>query len=220
MLNLAEIIFLVSLHEKKSGSIEPSNHIGLPYALAGAMLADLVEENRAVISDGKRLEIVNTAAPDDVYMKELVEQIEDCTRLRKLTHWVDVIASKGNKLQRQILNGLVGKGILREEEKRYLWIIPFKEFTQQDASAKYWYKHHLRSIVLGGEKPDSQAVILLSLLRAADMLNYLFTADELRMARKLVDDLVGNELVGEAVRDYLDAIITATATATMSVASS
>ncbi len=115
-----------------------------------------------------------------------------------------------------MLGELIARGILREEEKKFLWVIPTLEYSQQDASVKYQRKQHLRDIVLGGQTPDQQSVALLSLLKAIDMLDHIFTLDEIKAAGKRVNEIIKDEAVGKAVVEILDSISSAAVAAALS----
>lgn len=134
-------------------------------------------------------------------------------KVRKAAYWVNALGEK--KLPKRVANGLVAKGVLRLEERRYLWVIPYEAYPQQDASAKYWVKQHLRAVILGGETPDPHTIGLLSLLKACSMLNLVFTRDKRRAAGKKVNELVKGELFGAAVAETLDEIEMAAAAAVM-----
>ena len=109
----------------------------------------------------------------------------------------------------------MGHGILRSEEKSFLWVIPYTGYREQDSSAKYALKVHLRGVVLGNEKIDEHAAALLSLGRAAGLLDHLFTRDELRQAQRRVEALVKDEAVGQAVQEAIDAVNAAVAASVM-----
>jgi hypothetical protein len=76
-------------------------------------------------------------------------------------------------------------------------------------------KHRLRAIVLAGEKHDEYAVALLSLVQAIDLLDHIFTVDEIKSARKRVQTLVQDDTLGAAVREALQDIAAAAATAAL-----
>ena len=122
----------------------------------------------------------------------------------KATHWISTLG--GENLAKRVAKGLAAKGVLRAEEKRFLWVVPYEAYPQQDASAKYWVKQPLRAVVLGGEKPEPRTVVLLSLLKACSLLSLVFTKDERKAAEKKVEELVRGELFGEALGKTLEEI--------------
>ena len=202
MLTLSEELFLLSIDDDK-GLVTAYVSDSLRYGLAGALLAELALQNKIALRD-KRLEQVDQTNTGDLLFDEVLGHISQGKHLRKATYWVNAIASK--KLVKQIAVHLAQKNILRIEEKRYLWIIPYEAYPQVDASAKYWVKQRLRNVVLANEEPDSQTVVLFSLLKTCHLLDLVFTRDELKAARKKVDILVKGETFGPIVAQTIEEI--------------
>jgi hypothetical protein len=95
---------------------------------------------------------------------------------------------------------------LNQEEKRFLWVIPYMVFPQQDASAKYWIKQHLRAVVLAGEIADAHSILVLSLVRAAGLLDFVFTRDEVKAARKRIEAITSDTILDPEVRGAVEEI--------------
>jgi hypothetical protein len=218
MLTLSEELFLLSLHERRS-SLGLSPAQAFPYALAGALLVELILAGKIHLEDGKKVVVDNTSPTGDVQLDSLLEVFQIVKKARKITYWINVFGSKSKKLQKGLTTSLLAKNILKEEKKRFLWVIPYVEYTQLDASAKFWRKQHLRAIVLADDKADEQSIVLLSLLKACNLLSNIFTEDEIKLAKKQVDELVKDEAIGQAVGEIVDEITTAAAAAAMAAVS-
>ena len=218
MLTLSEELFLLSLYERRS-SLALSPAQALPYALAGALMVELILAGKIHLEEGKRVVVDDTSLTGNAQLDSLLEVFEIVKKPKKITYWINVFGSKIKKLQKGFVTNLLAKNILKEEKKRFLWVIPYVEYTQLDASAKFWSKQRLRAMVLAGDKSDEQSVVLLSLLKACNLLNNIFTEDEIKMASKQVDDLVKDETVGKAVGEIVDEITTAAAAAAMAAVS-
>ncbi|MFZ6028873.1 MAG: GOLPH3/VPS74 family protein [Chloroflexota bacterium] len=211
MLTLYEEFFLISIDDY-TGMVASRAAETLHYGLAGAMLSELALEGKLSIED-ERVIVLNDTPLGDEKLDAMLATLAASPKQRKATRWINELSER--KLIRQVADGLAAKGILTIEKKRYLWVIPYDAYPQQDASAKYWVKHYLRAIVLGGEKPEPGVVALLSLLKACRLLNLVFTKDERKAAANKVADLVQGESYGEAVARTLDEIELAAATAAM-----
>jgi Golgi phosphoprotein 3 len=212
MLTLSEELFLLSLREKKD-SVAFSDRSELPYALAGALLFELYLDGKVRL-DGKKVVPVGRPLASGELLTELLEKIS-ASPPKKLAYWVETFGDKERKLRKAVVAGLVMKGILKEEEKTLLWVIPYTGYAEQDSSAKFALKQRLRAVVLGGQKADERTVALLSLGRAAGLLDHLFTRDEMRRASKVVEDLVRDDAVGQAVIETIEAINAAVMAAVM-----
>jgi hypothetical protein len=170
------------------------------YGLAAAILAELALLGK-VQADRKRLAVADAAPTGDELLDEALATIAASPKPRKLSHWIGALAS--GKPQKRVVQGLVTKNVLRIEEKRFLWVIPYEAYPQQDASAKYWVKARLRGAVMGGVQSEPRTVALLSLLKACRLLDLVFTKDERKAAGQTIDALVGGDLFGDALAETL-----------------
>ncbi len=212
MLTLSEELLLISLREKKDG-LGFSAGFELPYALAGAILLELYLGNRVRL-EGKKVVVCNPTPTGSGLADELLEKIASSRKPKKAAAWIESFGEHGKKLEKAAASSLVAQGILREEEKRFLWVIPYTGYAAADTSARFALKQRLRGLVLGGEKADEHSLALLSLVRAAGLLDYVFTKDEMRRAKRRVEELVKDEAIGQAVAEALEAVNAAVIAAT------
>ena len=195
MLSLCEELLILSIEDGK-GALTPFTSDVLRYGLAGAILADLALQEKVTLEKSK-LELVDLTSTGDAILDEVIALLAKESKPRKVSHWINSMGSK--KITRRIINQLSDKGVLRSEEQRYSWVIPYEGNPLMNVSAKYWLKLRLRTIVLAGEEPELRMVLLLSLLRACRLLNLVVTRDERSEAARQVGELVKGETIGEAV---------------------
>lgn len=216
MLNLAEELFLLALNDEKGTLHGAASY--LPYGLAGALLAELALAGKIGLDKDRKLIILDATSSGDELLDDAMTYIAASKKPRKLTVWVNTLNNK--KYRRRVATRLVQKGILQRQEKKYIWVIPYVAYPQQDASAKYWIKQHMRAMILAAEKPEPRGVILLSLVQACQMSGLVFTRDERKMASRGIKALVKGEIFGEAVAQVIEEIEAATAAAVIAVAAS
>jgi hypothetical protein len=209
MLNLAEELFLLALDDEDGWIAAPALNT-LRYGLAAALLADLTLRGKITVEDQRIILLDLTTVGDDL-LDDTLKRLADSSKPRKVKYWLNALGFR--KLPKQIAQRLVMQGVLREEEQRYLWVIPYPVHPQQDASAKYWIKQGLRAAALTSAKPERRAVVALSLMKGCRLLNLVFTKDERKAASKRVDELVRGEDFGDAVAQTLADIEAATAAA-------
>jgi len=216
MLTLAEMMFLLSIDDV-NGTTASGIYGELYYGLAGSILADLVIAGKLAIQDNHIMVADGSPVQDDL-LDEILAKIASAKKPHRASHWVSVLPSKN--LPTRIADRLVAHNILHLEEKRYLWVIPIKAIKQQDATAKYRLKEHLRAVVLAGDKPEPQDIALLSLLKSCSLLKMVFTKDERRWAQKKIEALTTGEIFGPAVTEVLLGIEAAMITVASAVAAS
>ncbi|MEW5868346.1 MAG: GPP34 family phosphoprotein [Chloroflexota bacterium] len=216
MLNLVEELFLLAIDDDR-GVVHPSASTGLPYGMAGAILSELTFSGKLGL-EGNKVVILENLVCNDEILDESLAKIVQAEKPRKATYWINVLSQHNKQLRSRVAASLVAMGALRKEGKRFLWVIPYEAYPQQDASAKYWVKQRLREAVLTQFQPEARTLGLLSLLHACGMLGLVFTKDERRRARKRIEELVQGEIIGEAVAQTLEEISAAAAAAALAAA--
>lgn len=211
-MQLYEEIFLLGLNDQK-GRISQDVDLEIRFLLSGAILAELALGEYITLDEKKRLVVLRSGPTGEALMDEALEQLAAASKARRPSYWIRRLADGVKRLQRRVGMQLVHRGILRREEKRYLWVIPYEAFPQQDASAKFWLKQRLRAAVLAGGPADPRTVALLGLLRACDLLDLIFTRDEIKVARKTVDTLTQTDEFARGVREAVEEIEAAAAAA-------
>ena len=219
MLTLPEELFLLAIDDAKGKVCSPS--IGtLEYCLAGAILAELALNGNINLDEGKKLIVLDNIATKNPLLDFALAQIAGSKRPRSAKHWIEAIGSRGKQLRSYVVASLVSQGIITEEKKRLLWVIPYSLYPEKDASAKYWSKLHLRGVVFASEPADERCLILLSLLRACQLTDMVFTRDERKAANKQIKQLVKSDVIGAAVSAVITDIESATAAVVVVVAAS
>lgn len=207
MFTITEEFFLLCIDDNK-GKVISAVSDGLNLGLAGALLADLALHDKISVAE-KKLTIIDPSPVGDPILDAGLAIITSEKRTRKLDFWLQKLGNK--KLASQVVERLVEKNVIRVEKKRYLWVIPYEVFPQVDASAKYWVKQHLRSATLAGGEVTPGIVTLLSLLKACQLLNLVFTRDEQKAAERKVTALVNGEVIGKALAETIAEIEAAAA---------
>ena len=164
-MQLYEELFLLALNDQK-GEVSSAVVTILGFGLSGAILSELVLAGKIGLDDEKHMVVLNSELIGDELLDEAFTRIAEASRPRKTSYWINRLSESVKKLQRRVGMGLVEKGVLQLEEKRFLWVIPYEAFPQVDASAKYWVKQSPRQVVLAGEKAEARSIALLGLVRA------------------------------------------------------
>ena len=201
MLALTEKLLLLSI-EDDAGEVIPFASEALRFGLAGAILAELSLLGKVTVQD-KELILTEESLTGEELLDEVLILISDEEAPQKVTYWIRVLSTK--KLKKKVIARLAAKNVVALEEKHFAWVLPSAEGTPPGGSAKYGLKLHLRAVILAGEEPQPTDLVLLSLLKACRMLDLVFTRDELKAARKKVDERVKTEVFGKAVTKAITA---------------
>ncbi|MBN1580520.1 MAG: GPP34 family phosphoprotein [Anaerolineae bacterium] len=222
MFNLSEELFLLAINDAK-GTLMGSASGYLRYGLAGAALSDLALREKLTIDEKKRIVLREGRLTGDALLDETIEHLQASTRTRKASGWINRLGT--GKLVNCVADRLIEQGVLTREKRRFLWVISYATYPQQDAAGrrstvKYEVKQRLRAAILGGETPDARTLALLSLVSATRMLPLVFTPDERKVATRQIGGLVKEDVFGQAVAEVLQAIDAATVVAVTAAASS
>jgi len=210
MLTLSEELFLLTMSERKS-SVAVSSAQALPAVMVGAMLEELFAIGKIMLEGGEKVLIVSPSKTENECFNHILSKIQKAKKPKKLTFWVEIFSTKPKKLEKSLVGSLIAKKVLKEKKKKLLWVIPFLDYSQADASAKFWRKRHIRAIILAGEKIDPQSAALLSLLKSCNLLDYLFTNDEMHYARKRAEELIEDPSLTKAFMAISDKVSAACA---------
>ena len=210
MLNLAEELLLLALEDER-GTIRTSASQSLDYGLAGAVLLSLTVRDRLGMEGGKMI-VSNPSPTGDDVLDDALEKIRE-SRPRSPERWVGNLGRM--KLKDRLLERLVGSGVLRREEHRVLWIIPVDRYPAADAGPEREVRRKVRAAALGNEDPDPRSAALLSLIKACDLVDEVFSPDEQERVGWRLEQISEGELIGRAVSDTVVQVQAATQAAVM-----
>ncbi|HLT18188.1 MAG TPA: GPP34 family phosphoprotein [Thermomicrobiales bacterium] len=214
MRTLAEDLLLLGLDDDK-GTVSWQHATAFPYGLGGALLIDLARQGRIDTVDDKIVVTDPTPTGDDV-LDEALQTIQASKKPRDARHWVGKLGGRKG-LKEQLARRLVERGILREEEHKFLWIFQSPRFPTSDPGPEASLRGQIRDVVLAGIQPDERLLLLLSLIKATDLTNQIFERGERRQAKRRIKELVEGEefgrAVGKAVADATTAVVIAASAA-------
>ena len=132
MLTFVEEIVLLALDDKK-GKFVDLPPLALDQALAGAALLELAFQNR-IDTDLTHLTLVSDKATGDKMLDPILREIAGAKDKKDAKYWVGVISADGEKIRDAALARLVERGVLKQEEKKFLWVIPGRRYPMIQTS--------------------------------------------------------------------------------------
>ncbi|MFH1477885.1 MAG: GPP34 family phosphoprotein [Verrucomicrobiota bacterium] len=195
MLSFAEEIFLLALDDKQ-GVIKPLPVSALDYALAGALLMDLALQDR-IDTDLTSLSVTNTQLTGDPILDDTLRDIQQKPESQPTSFWLKYFADQSRRIQERVLARLIQKGILKQENRRILWVFEVRRYPLMDNHEVKEVKTRLRELILGDDIPDSREVVLINLGNACRLLDDLFTPAEYEQVRSRITALARLDLIGQ-----------------------
>ena len=197
MLGFVEEIVLLQLDDSQG------RFVNLPLSaadvvLAGAALMELALANR-VDSDLNQLILVDATPTGDEILDDVLGRLTAAGADLNATAVLERISGNGEKYQEIALKRLIAKGILREEEGRFLWVFHTRRYPVIDDHEQREVRARLRQLVLSEDIPDPRDIVLICLIEACGLLGLVLSPGEIAKAQPRVDELARLDLIGQAV---------------------
>ena len=179
------------------------------YALAGAILAELVMLERISIEEKGKRRFANleSAQPvGDPVIDECLKKIQDAKRRAVLQTWVQRFANL-KQLKHRVAAQLCKRGILRTEEGKILLIFSRKVYPEVNPKPERELIERLRKAIFTDTRNiDPRTVVLVSLANNTGLLKVVVDKKELRGRKKRIKQIIDGEMSGEAAKAAMEAM--------------
>lgn len=218
-LTLPEEILLLVLTDR-TGSLLEETHFR--YALAGAILTELVLQDRVELEPGTGQHLVTVTkrkATGDPVLDDALVQLVNATRRANPEKWVDRFAEH-EELYLRVCRQLCRKDVLDEHEGRVRLVFRRTVYADLDPEVQEEVVGRVRNAVFGDGPVDERTAFLTSLASAGEILVAIFDAEELIPRRERIRTLLAETEMEEKMRDAAvqaeTAVIRATKAAVLS----
>jgi len=205
-LKLHEEVMLLALRDRK-GTIATGTHYR--FAIGGAVLAELLMENRIGVETVKKKKFVTATDPKSTgndLLDECLAKIRDSKRRQTLQTWVSRFANMKN-LKNRVAGQLCRRGILRASEDKVLLIFTRKIYPEMDPVPERKLIQRLRKAIFTATREiDPRTVVLVSLANSADLLKVVFEKTRLKERKYRIEQIVNGEMTGNAAKAAIEAM--------------
>jgi golgi phosphoprotein 3 len=196
-LTLADEIVVLMLDDAL-GDIDPRCTTVASVAIAGGILMELaLREN--IDTDLTSLFVVNPKPTGDDMLDAVLQEISAEPEKHSSAWWIDQLSLRHPDFVRRILSRLVALGILREEERKFLWVFSRRAYPRISDREEREAKARLMSVLFNDEVPNPRDTLLLGLARSTDVLSAILTSDQLDKAADRIEEVVALEEIGRSV---------------------
>lgn len=202
MLRFVEEILLLLLRDEDGRFIQIPTW-SMDYAVAGAILMDLAMENR-IDTDLHNLILIDDTPVGDPLLDPILAEIA-AGGSHDSRHWVEHVSRQGIELREKTLARLVERGILENEEDRFLWVFRSRRYPAVDGSVEREVKLRILNVLFSDEIPDPRDQMIICLADACGIFPRLLSRQEHaravdRIAQVSQLDLIG-QAMSQAIRD-------------------
>jgi len=212
-LYLYEEVLLLALRNEKgtiaSGFAE--------YAVAGAVLAELLLEGRIAVEDAKKqlVTLRNLQPIDDPIVDECMRRMAAGRKRASLKTWLGRLAGIKD-LRHKVARRLCDRGILRADEDKVLLLFTRRVYPEINPAPEREIVERVRAAVFTDEpRLEPRTVVLISLAHGADLLGENFGRRTVRSRKKRIEQIVNGELTGKATKEVIAACQAAVTVAVM-----
>ncbi|MGI1659434.1 MAG: GOLPH3/VPS74 family protein [Desulfitobacterium sp.] len=197
MLSLMEEILLLSLNEDK-GNFSFTASTVINYCLSGAILMEL-ELHQRIAVDKKILSVLDSRSINNSRLDLALSRLHSSKRQRSPEHWVGKLSGSLKGLRKGLLEEMVDKALVREEEKQF-FIFTTTRYPVRDTRTKKDIVERIHQALIRGEKPSQRTAKLIGLLYASGLLPYLFDKEDRKDAKRRAKELTKDDILANAVK--------------------
>jgi hypothetical protein len=175
-----------------------------PYALGGAVLAELLLHERVVIEPGRwhrRVRVLSPTQIGEPILDSGLERIRAARRPSAPATWVGRLARVATT--KAVARRLHRSGILRLESRRYLLMFTLAAYPERDSRIARRPVETLREVIFDGRSADERTRALVALAWRADLLEPVFGKAEMKERRGRLEELTAGQAAAEATRTAL-----------------
>jgi hypothetical protein len=191
MLSVYEQLFLLALDEEKGNFLSFTKKT-ISYGLAGALIADLAILGAVCVNEKHRLEAAEGVGPvEDDLLNETLKEIQASEKPRKLPFWIAHLKGQPKKLRTHVGETLAARNRVLADESRFYWPAQTRPLSVENwPGSKFELKFPMRSAIFTEIEPDYRSLAVLNIAAACNLLNLIFTEDELSQARSILREKV------------------------------
>ncbi len=197
MLTLAEDILLLMLDDD-SGKMINTDPLAARYALGGSILMGLAVRSKIKAGTEKLAVIDKTPTGIDLldkYLSIIVNSDKD----KNTQYWVNFLSSQSEEIQNEALNMLVEKKILKEVEKKILWVFETRRYPMIDDKEEKEVKKRIVDLLYSDETPTPKDVVLISLVDTCGLLTNLLSNKEIDNLSERIAKIKSMDVIGQVV---------------------
>jgi hypothetical protein len=203
MLCFAEEIYLLALDEKTGKVMPEARYPVLGTVLIGAVLTEL-KFLKKISTDKERLYIHDTSPTKSLILNEVLGIfLESRKKEADIDRVLQVLMAHAKRIEELVLAELIEKGILKEVDKKILWIFPDRSYPLINDREIVAVEKRIREILLEGKEPGARDAALISLLRSSELFTKILTPAELERCEERINELSENCNIGQKIDELV-----------------
>ena len=197
--------FLLLCYQPKSG--RPFQATYYHFGFIGSALLELAELGKIKTED-KLLKLIDSKSTNDKALDFALGYLAKSGKDKKISYWIRKFSDFGikKKIRLYIMNSLVHKRILKEEEGRALFVFKYKKFPARETRTRDDLIRKIQNMVLRGRDGDKDLILLVTMIGATRMTGRFFDKKDRKQARKKIKQLIKENKVAAIVNETVAAV--------------
>jgi Golgi phosphoprotein 3 len=196
-LTLADEIVVLMLRDD-TGAIRSECDSVANIAIAGGVLMELALLGR-IDTDLTSLFIVDPKPVGDELLDPALQKIAAEPETRSSAWWIRVLGLHSGDLSAKVLERLVQAGILRAEDRQFLWVFSRRAYPQNTGREEREAKTRLVSVMFNDDVPDARDTLLLGLAESTGVLNAIMSPEDLRKTSSRIAQVLALEEINRSL---------------------
>lgn len=196
-LDLLEEFLLIALDDNKGQFVIDSTHLHCGFG--GAILLELALREKISI-EGDYVVLKDDSYVKEVALNKTIDLLKDTKKKRKIKDWIGVLSRKAGEFKQDTLERLINKGILKKQEHKILWIIPYNKYPTDNLSPENKVRERLNGVMLKGEESEPRDIMLLSLIEVSDLTREAFrNKKDYKVVKKKIKEVTQDVKISSAI---------------------
>lgn len=201
---LFEEILLLGLKDEK-GTLDWKAGF-IKFAISGAIIAELLLLKKITVNENEKnkLELVDNKLVDNELLDEAIILIQNSKTKKDIKYWLNKFSGI-RKIENKIANSLIQKGILKEEERKILFLFNSTVFPEVNPIPEKEIISRLEKAIFNdNETTDIRTCILIALTYKSDILNVVFNYKEIKKRKKHIENIINGDLLSKEVGEVVN----------------
>lgn len=205
-LALHEEITLLALRDDAGTFVSGSMYT---YAIAGALLAELVLRERISVDRSKKkplIQVVDARPIEESILDACLTKIREAKKPASAQTWVSRLAGI-EELAHHSVRGLCEKGILRADRDTILLVFSRRIYPEIDPAPEQELIARLHSAIFADtDTVEPKTAVLVSLANSSGLLRTAFDKRDLARRKARIERITNGEVIGEATQQAIAAV--------------
>jgi len=198
LLNCAEELILLAIDDQ-TNSFYRITSINFNVALIGALLMDLALRKRIDV-DLEGIYVLSTEPTGDKFLDAILENLIETEAGNQPAVLVGQLYNSMGHLKDKLLQDLEEKGIIKVSQCKVLWLFKKRRYPVIDQKEEEEVLSRIRKTVLTDVDPEPRDLALIALLNICNLMDKIFTNDELEQRSERLEQLKKLDLISPAVK--------------------